>query len=253
MSILSAWFWLLLSLLPLIFLERWVHRHLQGIWLLLFRDPDLALIMYSLLMLPGVILHEGSHWLAATVLGVRAGRFSVVPERLPDGTLRLGYVETEHADPLREALIGVAPLLLGAAAIIFIGYSRLGVAPMGAALALGDLLGAGTALSSMTRLPNFWLWLYLVFTISNSMLPSASDRRAWLPVVITLVVLTTLIFYVGLGAALMEALAQPLDTAMRALASAFTITVCLDLVIMPFIWLFERGLTRLTGLKVEYE
>ena len=57
MSILSAWFWLLLALLPLIFLERWVHRHLQGIWLLLFRDPDLALIMYSLLMLPGVIVH----------------------------------------------------------------------------------------------------------------------------------------------------------------------------------------------------
>jgi hypothetical protein len=253
MTILSAWFWLLLALLPLIFLERWVHRHLQGIWLLLFRDPDLALIMYSLLMLPGVILHEGSHWVAATMLGVRAGRFSVVPERLPDGTLRLGYVETEHADPLREALIGVAPLLLGAAAIIFIGYSRLGVAPMGEALARGDLLAAGAALGEMTRLPNFWLWLYLIFTISNSMLPSASDRRAWLPVVVTMVVLTALIFYVGLGSALMEALEQPLDTSMRALAAAFTITVGLDLVIMPFIWFFEKGLTRLTGLKVEYE
>jgi hypothetical protein len=253
MSILSAWFWLLLSLLPLIFLERWVHRHLQGIWLLLFRDPDLALIMYSLIMLPGVIVHEGSHWVAATILGVRAGRFSVVPERLPDGTLRLGYVETEHADPLREALIGAAPLLIGAAAIIFIGYSRLGVAPMGAALAQGDLLGAGAALDGMTRLPNFWLWLYLIFTISNSMLPSASDRRAWLPVVVTVIILTALIFYVGLGSALMDALAEPLDSAMRALATAFTITVCLDLVIMPIIWLFEGGLTRLTGLKVEYE
>ncbi|MEP7358763.1 MAG: hypothetical protein ABI847_16060, partial [Anaerolineales bacterium] len=188
-----------------------------------------------------------------TVLGVLAGRFSVVPERLPDGTLRLGYVETEHADPLREALIGVAPLLFGAAAIIFIGYSRLGVAPMGAALALGDPLGAGAALNNMMRLPNFWLWLYLIFTISNSMLPSASDRRAWLPVAVTVVVLTALIFYVGLGSALMEALAHPLDTGMRALATAFTITVGLDLVLTPVIWLFENGLTRLTGLKVEYE
>src|SRR6185295_7232489 len=154
MSILSAWFWLLLSLLPLIFLERWVHRHLQGIWLLLFRDPDLALIMYSLLMLPGVILHEGSHWIAATLLGVRAGRFSVVPERLPDGTLRLGYVETEHADPLREALIGAAPLLAGAAVIIFVGYTRLGVDLLAAALAQGDLLGMGQALKAMTGLSN---------------------------------------------------------------------------------------------------
>src|SRR6266849_3790828 len=141
MSLLTAWLWLVVSLLPLIVLERWVHRHLQGIWLLLVRDADLALILYSLLMLPGVLVHEASHWLAATLLGVRAGRVSVVPERLPDGTLRLGYVETEHVDALREALIGAAPLLAGAAVIIFVGYSRLGVEPLGAALGRGDLLG----------------------------------------------------------------------------------------------------------------
>src|SRR5580765_3063079 len=128
MPLLSSWLWLVLALLPLIFLERWVHRHLQGIWLLL---------------VPGVLVHEGSHWLAAALLGVRAGRFSVVPERLPDGTLRLGYVETEHVDPLREALIGAAPLLAGAAVIIFVGYSRLGVEPLAEALGRGDLLGMG--------------------------------------------------------------------------------------------------------------
>ena len=253
MVLLSAWLWLVISFLPLVFLERWIHRHLQGIWLLVVRDPDLALILYSLLMLPGVLVHEGSHYLAATLLGVRAGRFSVVPERLPDGTLRLGYVETEHVDPLREALIGAAPLLAGAATIIFVGYTRLGVAPVGEALGRGDLVGVLQAGRAMTGLPNFWLWLYLIFTVSNSMLPSASDRRAWWPVLGTLIVFTALLFAFGLGPVLVQTLANPLDTATRALAAAFSITVGLNLVLAPAVWLLELGLIRVTGLKVEYQ
>jgi hypothetical protein len=226
---------------------------LQGIWLLVVRDPDLALILYSLLMLPGVLVHEASHWVAATLLGVRAGRVSVVPERMPDGTLRLGYVETEHVDPLREALIGSAPLVAGAVVIIFVGYSRLGVEPVGEALARGDLLGIAQAARGMTGLPNFWLWLYLIFTVSNSMLPSASDRRAWWPVLATLVVFTALLVAFGLGPVLLQTLGDPLDTGTRALAAAFSITVGLNLVLAPPIWLLELGLIRLTGLKVEYQ
>jgi hypothetical protein len=252
MPLLSAWLWLILALVPLIFLERWIHQHLQGIWLLVVRDPDLALILYSLLMLPGVVVHEASHWVAATLLGVRAGRFSVVPERLPDGTLRLGYVETEHVDPVREAIIGAAPLLAGAAVIIFVGYTRLGVELMAEALVRGDLLGMGQALSAMTGRPNFWLWLYLIFTVSNSMLPSASDRRAWWPVLGTLLVFTMALFALGLGPVLLQTLGNPLDTGTRALAAAFTITVGLNAVFVPIIWLLEAGLIRLTGMKVEY-
>jgi hypothetical protein len=204
-------------------------------------------------MLPGVLLHEGSHWIVATVLGVRTGRFSVVPARLPNGTLRLGYVETEPVDFLRESLIGAAPLLFGAAAITFVGYSRLGVGPVGDALAQGDLLGMAAALRAMIGLPDFWLWLYLIFTISNSMLPSASDRRGWWRLLILLGIIFAALYYLGFGSALLETLAQPLEAVTRALAGAFAITVGLNLALMPIIWLLEVGLSRLTGMKVQYE
>ncbi len=250
---LTNWFWLVLALLPLLFLERWIHRHLQGFWLLVLRDADLALMLYSLLMLPGVLLHEASHWITATLLGVRTGRFSLVPARLPDGTLRLGYVETERTDFLRESLIGAAPLVFGAAAIIFVGYARLGVGPIGAALARGDLLGVGPALRLMIGLPDFWLWLYLIFTISNSMLPSASDRRGWWRLLVVLGVVTAALFAFGLGPALVSTLGGPLDAAIRALAGAFTLTVGLDLCLVPVISLAEWGLARLTGLEVKYD
>lgn len=252
MDLASSTLWLLLTLLPLLLLERWIHRHLQGVWLLIFRDADMALVLYSVLMLPGVLLHEASHWLAATLLGVRAGRFSVVPERLPNGTLRLGYVETQRADPLREALIGAAPLIAGAGAIVFAGYSRLGVGPLGQALAAGELSAALRAAQAMTLRPDFWLWLYFIFTVANCMLPSASDRRAWGPVLTTAVLLIGLLVYFGFGAALLEFFGGPLDALTRALAAAFTLTITLDLLIVPVIAALEWALIKLTGLEVRY-
>lgn len=249
---LASWFWLLLAFGPLLILERWLHRHLQGVLILIFRSSEITLVVYSLVLLPGVFLHEASHWLMATFLGVRAMGFSLIPAAMPDGTLRLGYVETERMDFLREALVGAAPLLAGAGAVIWIGYARLTVAPVGEALMVGDLLALWSAVQAVFQAPDAWLWLYLTFAISNSMLPSASDRRAWPVVLVAAVVLGAVLFYAGLGPTLSNALARPLDSALRALAIAFSITVVIDLALAPFIWLIEMGLTRMTGWKVEY-
>ncbi|MCC7362465.1 MAG: hypothetical protein IT317_23495 [Anaerolineales bacterium] len=250
---LSTWLWLLLAFVPLLFLERWVHRHLQGLGLLILRDPDRALMVYSILMLPGVLLHEASHWITATLLLVRTGRFSLAPAPMPDGSLRLGFVETEATDFIRESLIGAAPLIFGAAAILLVGYPRLGVGPVGAALAAADPSALVEALRQMVGLPDFWLWLYLIFTIANSMLPSASDRRGWWRTAIVLAAVTAGLFYLGLGSAVLDALLGPLDAALRALASAFTLTVGLNLCLVPLIWLFEHGLARLLGMEVKYD
>lgn len=252
MPILIPWLWLLAAFVPLVLLERWLHRHLQGLWLLIFRSPDVAAVLYATAMLPGVALHEASHWLMATLLGARTGRFSLIPERLPDGTLRLGYVETERIDFFREALIGAAPLIAGSAAVLGISYGLLGIEPVGEALARGDLGGVARSLLVIGEAPDAWIWLYMLFAVSNSMLPSASDRRAWLPLAVFGLALTGLLVYAGLGALVADFVAGPVDAALRGLAVAFTITVALDLVVAPVVWLVETGLTRLTGLRVEY-
>ena len=123
---------------------------------------------------------------------------------------------------------------------------------MGEALARGDLLALLQGLQAMTHVSDFWLLLYFIFTVSNSMLPSASDRRAWLPVSLLIAALGGVLLYAGFGSVLMETLAGPLDAAVRALAAACTITVGLDLFFAPLIWLAERGIMRVTGMKVEY-
>lgn len=252
MAILVPWLWLLAAFVPLVLLERWIHRHLQGLWLLIFRSPDIATVLYATVMLPGVVIHEASHWLMATLLGARTGRFSVIPERLPDGTLRLGFVETERTDFFREALIGAAPLIAGSAAVLGIGYGLLGLEPAGQALAAGDLGGVAQNLLAVTAAPDAWIWLYVLFAVSNSMLPSASDRRAWLPLLAFGLLLAGLLVYAGLGALVADFVAGPVETAIRGLAAAVTISVALDLCVVPVLWLVETGLMRLTGMRVEY-
>jgi hypothetical protein len=252
MSIATIGLWLLVIVVPLLVFEHWIHRHLQGVWLLVFRHQEIATIVYAIIMLPGVLLHEGSHWLAATLLGVRAGRFSVVPERLPDGTLRLGYLETEKPDLFREALIGVAPLLTGCGLVIFAGYTRLGVGPVGQALAGNQFVLAAREVVAMTQAQDFWLWLYLIFTVSNSMVPSAADRRAWLPVALMAALLVGVLVWIGLGPTLVETFGGLAAAGLRALAAAFTVTVALDAAFIPLIWGAEKLLMKVTGLKLEY-
>jgi hypothetical protein len=100
--------------------------------------------------------------------------------------------------------------------------------------------------------PDAWLWLYLLFAVSNSMLPSASDRRAWLPVLAVMAIVAGVLVYAGFSSVLLNVATGPLEAAIRALASAFTITVILDVFCLPPLLILERGLSRLTGLKVEY-
>lgn len=244
--------WLAVTLVVLVMTERWINRHLQGLLLLISRDPDIAMIVYSILMLPGVIVHEASHWLVATFLGVRTGRFSVFPQRTDDGHLRLGFVETERTDVFREALIGAAPFLAGSLLLGLIGYRLVPLGAVSVALFGGDLLAAAAALGDVIRAPDAWLWLYFLFAVGNSMLPSRSDQRAWLPATGVVAVILGVLIYAGLGGLLADWLVAPTLEAVQALAGALAVALGINLLAAPVIWLLERAAVRFTGLRVEY-
>ena len=88
MSQLSGLVWFILMLVPLILLQRLLHREFQSVLLILTRDTRLTMGIFSILFLPGVFLHELSHFMMAKVLRVRTGKFSVFPQSLPDGRLQ---------------------------------------------------------------------------------------------------------------------------------------------------------------------
>jgi hypothetical protein len=146
--------------------------------------PHRAMSYYAWLTWPGTVVHELAHWLAAVALGVQAGMPHLIPGKPNEhGETTLGYVPIAQTDPLRQSVIGVAPFVAGCAAVF--------------------LLSRQTGLLSLVELPwaeslaALWRWIaqpatplyvYLLFAITQAMVPSESDRTAW-PAVALLMVL----------------------------------------------------------------
>lgn len=247
---LNVVFWFLASFLPFLFVQRWIHREIQTIFLLLTKNSAVSLGLFSLLFFPGVLLHETSHFLTAKLLRVQTGHFSIIPQLTADGRLRLGYVETEKADLIREALIGAAPLLTGGAAIIYLGTHNLGGLALSEAVsqqAWGALL---PALKTMTRQPDFWIWFYLAFTISSTMIPSESDRKAWFPISGILVVIGLIAVFAGAGGWMSDHLVPWITSAFSTLTAIFGISLFVHLILAIPTWLIRVGINRITGLEV---
>jgi hypothetical protein len=250
---LDGLWWTLGLLLPLVILQRSLHRQIQGIFLLSTRRPDLTMVLFSLIFFPGVLLHEGSHYIMALLLRVRTGAFSLLPRRMEDGRLRLGYVETASADPIREALIGAAPLIAGGLFVAFAGARQMGL-PMVWEAAINS---AGTgletvfaALAALPQRPDFWLWFYLTFAVSSTMLPSSSDRRGWLPLALTAALLLGVSLLAGAGPWLAANAAPLLNRLLRAGAMVLAISVAVHLALLPPLYLIRRVISRLTGMDL---
>ncbi|HET9483348.1 MAG TPA: hypothetical protein VFO79_05270 [Xanthomonadales bacterium] len=85
--------------------------------LVLMRAARRWLPLYALLVWPGTVLHELSHWLVALLLGGQPGSLSVVPVRTERG-LRLGSVGVRRLRGFNALPIGLAPLLLAPLALL---------------------------------------------------------------------------------------------------------------------------------------
>jgi hypothetical protein len=234
----------------MIYLQRFLQREIQSIFLLITRQPDISTALFSLLFLPGVLLHETSHFLMAKVLGVRTGRFSIIPRKIEGGRIQLGYVETAQTDHFRDGLIGAAPLIAGGLFVAFAGIHRLGLDTIWVTIIQGQLSGINQAIKSIVVSPDFWIWFYLVFTVSSTMMPSASDRRAWTPLIFTILGLLVLILLIGIGPWLLTNFGKAFLTALNAITLVFGITVLIHIVLLPPTWLVRKIISRIVGLQV---
>jgi hypothetical protein len=231
-------------------LQRSLHREIQACFLLITRRKDVTLALFSLLFFPGVLLHELSHFFVARFLGVRTGRFSLLPHPLPNGRLLLGYVETEKTDLIRDALIGVAPLITGGFFVAYAGMVQLGLREAWIGVTESGVGNLRAILLMMVNQPDFWLWFFLTFTISSMMFPSASDRRSWLPLILAFAVLIGVVLLAGAGPWLLTNFSDEINIFLRSLAVIIGISTVLHLVLFPPIWLLRHLLMRITGYRV---
>jgi len=243
--------WLLAALVMFVFLQRFLHREIQAFFLILTRNPGVTQVLFALTFFPGVLLHETSHFLTAKLLGVQTGKFSLIPQAQQDGRLRLGYVETASGGFVRDALIGIAPLVTGSLFVAYAAIYKMDVLPLWDMLRSGDWGAFWVMLASLPKIPDFWLWFYLIFTLSSTMMPSQSDRHAWLPLGLLIIGLVMVAILAGAGAWMLTNLARPFNQFLQALAMIFGLSGVLHiLLILPFL-LLHMILTKLTGVDVD--
>lgn len=122
--------------------------------LVLMRIARRWLPLYALIVWPGTVLHELSHWLVALLLGGQPGSLSVVPVRTERG-LRLGSVGVRRLRAFNALPIGCAPLLLAPLAVFaFVHAARVDA-----------------------RSWVHWALLYIATSAAVSCLPSIADWR----------------------------------------------------------------------------
>ena len=233
------------SLLILLLVRRKFTQLLFEVLMGLFKNQRMVGLIFGFVFLPGVIIHEGSHWITAKLLGVQTHRFSLMPTWTDEGTLRFGYVEMTKPDHLRAALVGLAPLVLGTIVVLWIALDILALDVAFGSLIAGDTSLAINELKALFRIPDVWLWMYLLITISNMMLPSASDRASWIPVGAVLAVLLIAVIVLQPEVLQTEVVNGVLEGAIKSLATAFGITATLDLILALPLWgLLRLGIIR---------
>lgn len=248
--------WLALSLPLLLLLQRWIHRHLRGLAYLLTGRKNWAILIYAITLFPGVVLHELSHWIVARLLGVRTGAISLLPQMQKDGTLRLGYVEyyrSRTLDPVRESLIGAAPMVSGTGIILLIGFHVFDVGSFTQAVRFASLDLLSSALTQLFTAPDFLVWLYLIFAISNAMMPSPSDRRAWPPFIALLAVAAVVIYLLDRQQVLIDGLIGPVAIIFGYLALALSLAIGVDIAFVFVIYVLESLISRMRGVELVYE
>lgn len=242
--------WLLAALVLLMFAQRALHREIQAVLLISTRSPGITVGVFSLIFFPGVFLHELSHLLTAKLLFVPTGSFSLVPQTMPDGRLQLGYVEAAESDIFRDTFVGAAPLITGALFVAFVAVERLHLVILWDTLRNGQWSLVWMGLQRLPSIPDFWLWFYLTFIVSSTMMPSESDSHAWLPFGLVAGGLLTLAVVAGAGPWMVEHLAAPLNDFMRGTALVLLVSIIIHGVLIVPLWLLHRILTRITGLDV---
>jgi hypothetical protein len=152
--------------------------HLMGISGFDGNGSVLGRIVFYLLVFPGVVLHEGSHFLACLLTRTKVSRFAPFsPGRSNDGRFVLGYVRHERRAFPVGAVIGLAPILLNPLVLLFVTALLTPLTLQEVAHPSIEVMGkkifASEFLTDTPLLAATWVYLSLSFALGS--VPSRED------------------------------------------------------------------------------
>ncbi|MBA3530877.1 MAG: hypothetical protein H0T73_02995 [Ardenticatenales bacterium] len=239
---LAPWLPFVVALALLVIMHYMVTYVLLAFFYRITHHLSVSMLLYALLVWPGTVLHEFSHWIVARLLGVYAQFPHLIPSRVDEqGNMVLGHVMVERTDIVRRSLIGVAPLAIGSAVVAALArYAFALPIPAIEVLGIEGVLPLLYALPTIFAVPNAWFFLYALFAIANAMMPSPSDREAWPALLLFVAAIGVLIYLIiGIPQVPTEASLWVLGGAAW-LTFAFIITAVLDLALLMLLYPLER-------------
>src|SRR5215213_5927629 len=152
--------------------------HLMGISGFGGSGSVMGRMVFYLLVFPGVVLHEGTHYLVCLVTRTKVSRFAPFsPGRSNDGRLVLGYVRHERRAFPIEALIGLAPILLNPLGLLSVTALLTPLTFQEVANpSFGVMVEAIFASGFLTDTPLLaTIWAYLTLNFALGSVPSRED------------------------------------------------------------------------------
>lgn len=235
-----------LSLLALAWLSRQLSWQIQTVLVLLTRNADLTIVLLFLLLLPGVIIHEGAHWLTARLLGLKTSKFRVWPKK-QGKHIGLGSVSVQRGNLWQDTLVGMAPLIIGSLLIAWIAEHVFDAPRLSTALGEQRWLDGWWAFWQALQEPDGILWAYLLFAIGNAMMPSASDREPIQPLLIYTGIAIAIYVLLGLPLTFFTTVLIWLAPTLQNLTNAFLFTGILDCLIWAVLYLLIQLFTARTA------
>lgn len=235
--------------LGLVVLSNTIRRLILGISTLLSSELSLGVKVYSLLFLPGTLIHELAHFLTAAVLMVPTGTITIFPEEMEDNRVRLGSVRVARTDFFRASIIGLAPIIVGSILLLFIYESYFA--------AHNIVITNLTALETINWLllvsqPVTLALLYLTIAIANTMFTSKEDTKYWPAFFIFLIPIIGIIYLSGKLFATSEATIAIASTIGARLSLPFLFAALADCVLIVPLYAIKRLLEILLHKRLTY-
>ncbi|MFQ3646811.1 MAG: hypothetical protein SNJ80_07760, partial [Anaerolinea sp.] len=235
-------------------MERWLHQHIFKLGWLLTRNSRVTTVLYYTLFFPGILLHEVVSWLVAGMLNVHATQSIQWPQSQEVGELRLNFVRINPNIPAwKRFVIALSPLVVGMLLTWHIAENVFQLEVIFAMMSTGSLVDVGAAFERLLATPDFWLWFYLLFTVSNTMFASTersiSNARSLLSAVMVIV---AAIILVGATSATFSYVSSPFESALSVLSELLVLLIAVNFVATIFLGTIESAIERFSDHSVTF-
>jgi hypothetical protein len=263
-------------------IERWLHQHIFKVGWLMTKNFQTTTILYYTFFLPGVVLQQVIYWLVAGMLNVRGkveipffkrepkepkttkqAKGAVPPPEKPAQTtidiskLKPNFVTLDFSGgrrrgapkgTYRKAIISTMPLLAALVCIWLIATRIFNIMDVVATMSSGMLPDIAQGIGVLTGAPNFWLWIYVVFTLANTMFPPVPDElRGWRIIIVSLVAIGLALTVIGIGGEIFEVLQTPVATLINVMQVMLVLIIAIDVLMVLVLGLIEYTIEHLTG------